>query len=207
MSYKLQKEYSLHRVVVKVPKDCGTGIAFWINQQVASVIDNIPMRIDERVVSSHKLSDKIEGTLGVDTYGQYETKECGHTEWVRKDTGYLLLEYYFGDSFLLTDLDFVQNCRSEKNQHKANLIVQGYAKLISNALAASGIETKVYVKVVKHYYTPSCKEEYCSYCATDRRHKAHTRTVNKKRVGPSFIEWTGFEEINLPVPAEIAEAA
>ena len=208
MSYKYQKEYSLSSVIVKVPKDCGTGIGFWINQQVASVIDNIPVRLDENSYSSRtKLSDCINGSLHTETGDAWEVKECGHGEWVQKETGYLVIRYDFSDHFILTDLDCLQDPGYQRDHVKGKEHVEGYVKLIGDALAASGIETEVIVRTVKHYYTPSCNEEFCSYCATDRRHKAQTRTVKKKRVGPRFYEWTAYQKINVPAPAEMANAA
>lgn len=212
MAYKYQKEYSLRSITIKVPKDCGTGLSFWINQQVASVIDNIPTRWDEGTTSHYrfpnkKLSDSINETLKIETNGVWVKEECGHGEWQQKETGYLTLTYSFSDVFILSDLDFHQIGRSYKEQASANKFCKDYADIIANALSASGIHTTVYVDVVKHYYKPSHTEEYCSYCSSNRTHKAHTRTVDKKRLNGSWwCPLSGYCAVNIP-PEEISQAA
>lgn len=170
MSYKFKKFYFLKYVTVRVPKDCGTGLSFWIHEKVSPVVENIP-------------------TLALPCYGPafWSSNDITklHEDW--KNPEFLKVDYRFCRP--LNELDFYQNGHDYSQRLKSDKIIDGYAKTIADALAGSGIHTTVEVEVERYYYKSSTTEDYCSYCSTKRKHKVHTRTVAEKLIRP-YVSFT-----------------
>jgi hypothetical protein len=170
MSYKFKKLYFLNDVTVRVPKDCGTGLSFWIHEKVSQVVESIP-----------KLALPCDGPVLWLTGLLADPKL--HEDW--KNPEFLKVDYPFNRA--LSELDFYQNGHDCSQRLKSWKIIDGYAKTIADALAGSGIHTTVEVRVERYYYKSSTTEDYCSYCSTKRKHKVHTRTVAEKLIRPYWF--------------------
>ena len=179
MTYKFKKFYFLREVTVRVPKDCGTGLSFWIHDKVSSAIENIP-----------ELDLPCHGPVFI----KWNENRKLHEDW--ENTDFLKVDYRFARP--LSELDFYQNGHDYSQRLKSDKIIDGYAKMIADALAGSGIHTTVELDVERYYYKSSTTEDYCSYCSTNRKHKVHTRTVAEKLIRPYVIFTSDRAVVNKP---------
>ena len=216
MARKYDKEYSLTSITIKVPKDCGTGLSFWINQQVSSVVDNLSVRWYKNTYTykgfpNKKPSDAVNGNLEVETKGESVDISCGHREFQKKETGFLILKYSFSDCFVLADFDCYQQGNSHFACYGGYKILNDYAKQITDALSASGVHTIVCVNIKKHYVRRGEVKEFCSYCSSDRKHKVHKQVIHAGRSGSNGWDWGNegyFGESVINAPQEqISQAA
>lgn len=216
MARKYDKEYSLTSITIKVPKDCGTGLSFWINQQVSSVVDNFSVRWYQNPYTykqfpNKKLSDAVNGNLEVETKLEWVDVDCGHRTLQKKETGFLILKYSFSDCFVLTDFDRYQYGQTHFRYYGGFEILNDYAKQITDALSASGVHTIVRVDLEKHYVRRGEVKEFCSYCSSDRKHKVHKQVIHAGRAGSNGWDWGSSEYfgenvINAP-QEQISQAA